>query len=105
VSMGSYQELDDVFVLSADKLVVDNLEQCMHRGELARLVAKGKLTETDVYCELGQVVAGVKPGRQTPDERILVVPIGLGSLDIAIARRVLDRATEKGIGQRFSFSA
>ena len=105
VSMGSYQELDDALVLSVDKVLVDNLEQCVHRGELAHLFEQGELTEEDIYGELGEVVAGLKPGRQSLEERILVVPIGLGSLDIAVAHRAFSRAVKKGIGRRFAFSA
>jgi ornithine cyclodeaminase/alanine dehydrogenase len=105
VSIGSYQELEDMFVLSADRIFVDSWEQCMHRGELARLVSQGRLTDADICGELGEVVAGLKPGRCSSDERILVVPIGLGSLDIAIARKAFTRAMQTGAGLRFSFSA
>jgi alanine dehydrogenase len=104
VSIGSYQELDDGFVLAADKIIVDSVEQCLHRGELARLYEQGLLSSTDIHCELGELVAGRKTGRESPDERILVVPIGLGSLDIAVARKALTRAMQNGIGQRFAFT-
>ena len=38
VSIGSYQELDDEFILTADKVIVDDLEQCRHRGRVGPLV-------------------------------------------------------------------
>lgn len=104
VSIGSYQELDDTFVLAADKIIVDSVEQCLHRGELARLYEQGQISATDIHAELGELIAGHRPGRESSDERILVVPIGLGSLDIAIARKALTHALDNGIGQRFAFN-
>lgn len=105
ISMGSYQEVDDAFVLSADKVLVDNMGQCMHRGELAHLVEAGRFSEADVYAELGAVAAGLTPGRTSAEERILVVPIGLGSLDIAIARKAYNQAVAAGGHQTFEFSS
>jgi len=104
ISLGSYQELDDDFTLSADKVIVDSTEQCLHRGELAHLVETGKFCEQDVYSELGPIVAGTKAGRESDEERILVVPIGLGSLDMAIGRKAYNRALENNAGIEFDLS-
>lgn len=103
VALGSFQEFDDDFVLGADRIIVDSWEQCRHRGELARLAHAGKLSREDVDAELGDVVVGRKPGRGGDAERVLVVPIGLGSLDIAVASVVYQRARELGLGGRYSF--
>ncbi len=103
VSLGSYQEFDDQFVLKADRIIVDSWAQCSHRGELARLVESGKMGREKVDAELGEVATGKKPGRGSNEERVLVVPIGLGSLDIAVASLVYKRALEKGLGGHFSF--
>ena len=104
VALGSYQELDDQFSLTADKVIVDSIEQCTHRGELAHLFEQGLCTEQIFHGEIGEIVAGSKPGRKSSEERILVVPIGLGSLDVALAKTVWAGALEKGIGGKFSFS-
>ena len=71
---------------------------------MARLFEQGRLSDADIASEVGEVVAGVKPGRLTQTERILIVPIGLGSLDIAVAHKALMKAVENGVGQQFSFS-
>jgi ornithine cyclodeaminase/alanine dehydrogenase-like protein (mu-crystallin family) len=99
-AIGSYQELEYQLTKSVDKIVVDHLEQTMHRGELAKWVRKGLISERDVYAELGDIVAGRRKGRESDEERILCVPIGMGSEDIAMAYSVYQLATEKGLGRR-----
>jgi ornithine cyclodeaminase/alanine dehydrogenase len=97
-AIGSYEEIHDNVVQVADKIVVDNLEQVKHRGGLAPKFERGLLTEEDVYAEIGEIVAGKKAGRESEEETILLVPIGMGSEDIATATMLYERAMEKGIG-------
>jgi len=99
-AVGSYQELQFRIVKSVNKIVVDHLEQTMHRGELAKWVSKGLFSERDVYAELGDIVAGKKKGREFPGEKILCVPIGMGSEDIAISKRIYELSTEKSLGHK-----
>ncbi len=103
ISMGSYQEFDEEFTLSADRIVVDNWDQCSHRGELLPLVDKGLITKDNIACEIGEIVAGGAVGRESMDQRILAVPIGLGTHDIAVASKVYQRALEQGLGEYFEF--
>jgi ornithine cyclodeaminase/alanine dehydrogenase len=102
-SLGSYTELDPEIVLNADKLLVDNLDQSRHRGELAPLIAKGFLDEKSIYGEIGEAVAGQKPGRETDKEIIVACMIGLGSVDIGCANYVFTKSRERGIGKLFDF--
>lgn len=88
ISLGSWQEFDEESILRADKVLVDSWEQCTHRGELAKLVAKGAFTHKMLYGEIGEVAAGLKPARTSAIEKIMAVPIGLGTHDIAIACKV-----------------
>jgi ornithine cyclodeaminase/alanine dehydrogenase len=103
ISAGSYQELDSKVALSADKIVVDSWAQTSHRGELARLVEAGQLGEKNIHAEIGEILAGKKKGRESKDENILAIPIGLGSLDIGCAFEVYRKAVDKKIGTPFSF--
>jgi ornithine cyclodeaminase len=48
-------------------------------------------------------MVGRKPGRESDDEDILAVPVGLGSLDIACAYEAYQRALKQGLGTRFRF--
>ncbi len=99
LGMGSSQQIEDAFALSADKIVVDCWAQAGHRGELKNLTDAGKISETDIYAKLGDIVAGSRPGRQTSSERILMVPVGLGAYDICIVQEVFLKASRKGLGQ------
>jgi ornithine cyclodeaminase/alanine dehydrogenase-like protein (mu-crystallin family) len=98
LAMGSFQQLEDEFATSADKIVVDSTEQACHRGELKLLVERSKLTSKNIYSELGDIVAGVKFGRETKEERILMVPVGLGAHDVLIAQYVYKEAIRRKLG-------
>jgi ornithine cyclodeaminase/alanine dehydrogenase len=52
------------------------------------------------YADLGELVAGTKPGREHDDERTLAVNLGLALDDIAVAPEIYRRAVAKGIGTR-----
>jgi ornithine cyclodeaminase/alanine dehydrogenase len=101
--MGSYQECEDACILKADKIVVDHIGQCLHRGALKELNEAGKITEKQIYATIGEVVAGKKPARSSATERILCIPIGTGAMDIAVATVACQRAVAKGLGRTFAF--
>ena len=48
--------------------------------------------------DLGQIVAGLRPGREGEDERIIAVNLGIALEDMATAILVYERAVEMGIG-------
>src|SRR5512135_1325583 len=48
------------------------------------------------YADLGELVAGLKPGRQSPDERTMAINLGLAMDDMAVAPTVYRLAMEKG---------
>jgi len=52
----------------------------------------------DPYAELGELVAGLKPGRQNDQERTLAMNLGLAMDDMAVAPEVYRRARERGLG-------
>ena len=51
-----------------------------------------------VYADLGDLVAGQKPGRETAEERIVTANLGLALGDMAVAPLIYRRAVEKDIG-------
>lgn len=63
-AVGSYTEITKEAISRCDKIVVDNLEQVKHRGNLTELFKSGDLIEEDIYSEIGNIVAGIKPGRE-----------------------------------------
>lgn len=102
-AMGSYPELDPELVLAADKLVVDSVDQNLARAQLGPLFESGRLRPENLYAELGDIVAGKKPGREHPNERIIACLIGMSTEDVVVAARVRTAAERRGIGQRFAF--
>lgn len=50
--------------------------------------------------DLGRVIAGMRPGRQRDDERLLTVILGLGIYDVVVARRVVDEARKRRLGTK-----
>lgn len=50
------------------------------------------------YADLGELVAGLKPGRQDEKERTLAINLGLAMDDVAVAPEIYRRAKEKGLG-------
>ncbi len=102
--MGSYQECEDAVLLGADRIIVDHIGQCLHRGALRELNEAGKITEKSIYATIGEVVAGKKPGRGAANQTIVCIPIGTGAMDIAVATVAYQRAMEKGRGGRYSFA-
>jgi ornithine cyclodeaminase len=89
-----------------DKLVVDDWGQCRQGplGALRAHVEAGKLTEKTLHAELGQIVAGLRPGRESDDETILLWHRGLSITDIALGHAMLKKAEALNIGQRLVFA-
>jgi ornithine cyclodeaminase/alanine dehydrogenase-like protein (mu-crystallin family) len=50
------------------------------------------------YADLGELVAGLKPGRQDENERTLAINLGLAMDDMAVAPTIFQRAKEMGLG-------
>ena len=89
-----------------DKMVVDDWGQCrkgLPFGALRQHVESDRLTEANLHAELGQIVAGLKPGRERPGETILLWHRGLGITDIALGQALLDKASRLGIGRSLPF--
>jgi ornithine cyclodeaminase/alanine dehydrogenase-like protein (mu-crystallin family) len=52
----------------------------------------------EIHADLGELVSGQKPGRQTPTERTMAANLGLAIDDMAVAPLLYQRALERGIG-------
>jgi ornithine cyclodeaminase/alanine dehydrogenase-like protein (mu-crystallin family) len=87
-------------LLAASKVVTDVTEQCATIGDLHHAIAAGVMTREDVYAELGEIVAGRKPGRERDDETIVFDSTGMALQDVAAASIVYERAVERGVGVR-----
>ena len=96
------QELEPA-LLRRNKLVVDIEDQAASIGELHHSIDSGLMTKDDVYGELGEIVAGRKPGRSSPDEIIIFDSTGMALQDVIVAAAVYEKATRSGLGQLIDF--
>ncbi len=84
-----------------DFVVVDDWYQVNHHGVdvSCRAVKEGFIPESKIRGNLGEILVGDKPGRQSPDEIVFFNPIGLGIHDLSEAYRVYENAKAMGIGK------
>ncbi|WP_340818675.1 alanine dehydrogenase [Methanolobus sp. WCC4] len=93
------QELDSS-LLKRSRIIVDDIVQASHSGEINVPLSNGDISEADISCELGEVVAGVKVGRQSDEDITIFDSTGLAVQDLVTANMVYRKAVEKGIGKR-----
>lgn len=88
------------------KMVVDDWGQCKGGkfGSLRAHVEAGKLSERTLHAELGQIVAGLKPGRESEAETNLFWHRGLSLSDIALGHAFLKKAEGMGVGHRLRYA-
>jgi alanine dehydrogenase len=88
-----------------DKIVVDDWGQAGAGpyGALRRHVDEGLVTAATLHAELGQIVAGLRPGRETEEETILLWHRGLSTTDVALGDALLRKAERLGVGARLRY--
>jgi ornithine cyclodeaminase len=98
-SVPSSSELD-VQTVADCALFCDSRESLRHEaGEFRRAVEQGAIDGEDhVRAELGEVLAGVAPGRTDPQELTVFRSLGLAVEDLAAAERAVSRARALGVG-------
>jgi ornithine cyclodeaminase len=88
-----------------DKIVMDDWGQAKAGpfGALRRHVDTGRLSQANLHAELGQIVAGIKPGREGADETNLFWHRGLSLSDIALGAAMLEKARRMDVGQKLVY--
>ena len=97
------QEIDPSLFVSST-IVVDSLEQCSSIGDLHHAILQGIVKKDGVHAELGEIVAGRKPGRTSSGEIIIFDSTGMAIQDVAAAVHVYKRAEENNVGARVTFA-
>jgi alanine dehydrogenase len=93
------QELDPKILADA-MVVIDDWEQATESGEVNVPLHTGVFTRDRIHGTLGEVIAGLRPGRKPGSDDITVFDsTGLAVQDVALARVVYDAARTRGIGQ------
>ncbi|MEM2938926.1 MAG: ornithine cyclodeaminase family protein [Candidatus Bathyarchaeia archaeon] len=92
------REVDETVIKKA-KIVVDQKSAALEEaGDIIIPLKAGIITENDIYAELGELAAGLKPGRKSDSEITLFKSVGLGIQDCAAAWLAYTKAREKGVG-------
>ena len=98
------QELDPA-LMAASKIVVDVLDQCAVMGDLHHALDAHAVTRSDVHAELGEIISGKKPGRETRQEITIFDSTGMALQDVAAVVLAFEKAEQQGCGARLSFAA
>lgn len=91
------RELDPE-ILKKGKIIVDDLEQTMHSGEINHPISTGMLKKEDVYAELGEIIIGKKKGRENESEITIFDSTGLAILDVMVGQIIYKKALAKNMG-------
>jgi ornithine cyclodeaminase/alanine dehydrogenase-like protein (mu-crystallin family) len=97
------QEIDPRLLAQA-KVVTDLTDQAARIGDLHHAIDAGVMSAADVHAQLGEVIAGRKPGRERPDEIIVFDSTGTGLQDVAAAIAVYEEAGMKGALPTFALA-
>jgi alanine dehydrogenase len=97
------QEIEPMLIAS-NKLVVDLTEQCANIGELHHVLQNRQMQVAGVDAELGEIIAGLKPGRTTNEEIIIFDSTGIALQDVVAASIVYEKALSTGIGVNMNFN-
>lgn len=102
-AFGPGRELDTETVASSS-FFVDRRESALNEGgEYGGAAADGAIGPGHIKAELGEVLAGMHPGREHEDELTVFKSYGIGVEDLAAADLVIRRARERGVGIEVDF--
>ncbi len=93
------EELDPELLIRS-KIVVDDIVQALHSGEVNVPLSKHYISENDIHAQLGEVITGLKPGRTSEEEITIFDSTGLAIQDVASAHLVYERAVSKKLGRQ-----
>ncbi|HEX9142749.1 MAG TPA: ornithine cyclodeaminase family protein [Candidatus Binatia bacterium] len=92
------REIDGATLASA-KIVVDSREAIMAEcGDILLAIQEKAITADSVHAEIGEILAGKKPGRTRSDEITLYKAVGIAIQDVATAHLVYRKALERNVG-------
>jgi alanine dehydrogenase len=97
------QELEST-ILSRNKVIADVIEQSATVGELHHALDANLMTRDDVHAELGEVIAGIKPGRRSDNEIIIFDSTGVALQDVVTAAALYEKAIKGGVGGLIDFA-
>jgi len=91
------EELDPMILKNA-KVIVDAIQQASHSGEVNVPISTGIFSVNEIYAELGQVVSGIKQGRENDSDITVFDSTGLAIQDVVTADLAYQRALDSKVG-------
>ncbi len=89
----------DALTMTRSRVIADHAPACLaEAGELIIPIKEGVFSESIILASLGEVIAGTKVGRRSPDDITLFKSVGLAVQDVATAARVFELAKARGVG-------
>jgi len=80
-------------LVQADKLATDDIGQMDYYRDVGYFK-----TTPQAYADLGEIAAGIKPGRENDSERTMSINLGIAPADMVTAKLIYEKAVENGIG-------
>lgn len=97
------RELDPATIAAAS-FYVDRRESTENEaGDYQDALEQGAIAPDHIRGEIGEVLIGARPGRQSPDELTIFRSMGLAVEDLAAAEYVVRRAEQAGRGTTVEF--
>ncbi len=93
------EELDPI-ILKRARIIVDDIPQASHSGEVNVPLSKGIISGKDITAELGEIIIGKKKGRTKDSDITIFDSTGLAIQDVATANMVFQKALEENMGIR-----
>jgi len=94
----------DTETVAHSSLFTDRRESCLNEaGDFILAAAEGAVGPEHIKAELGEVLAGMHPGREREDELTVFESLGIAVEDLASAELVVRRARERGVGTEVAF--
>jgi alanine dehydrogenase len=96
------QELDPEIFRNA-KVVVDSIAQCTEKGETWHPLNKKIIAKNDIHGEIGEILLGKKPGRESDEEVTIFDSTGMAIQDNTTSTKIYRNALESKTGTFFEF--
>ena len=102
-AVGAYQyemqELDPAVFDKCGKIYFDNMEAVLSEsGDILKPLDAGTLSKEQFTGDIGDLILGNIPGRDSDEEIIVFENVGFGALDLVAAAKIAEKAAAAGVG-------
>ncbi len=105
--VGSYtpemQEIPAEAIKNSKVIVDSRSDSLAETGDLIQAIQKGIITKEHIHAEIGEILAGKKPGRDNEMEMTYFKSVGVAVQDAMAGQLALENAIKLGLGQKIDF--